>query len=85
MQKSFNNIYVIRPQYFVNPKLDIFNILPKSWKEKSMRENYDIGNIKVFFPKVSIFQPFKNWQIKKFIEKKNLKFDLIHSHFIYPS
>ena len=85
LKEHFDNIYVIRPQYYINDKIDFLNILPKTWKEKPERKNYEIDNIKVFFPIVSIFQPFKNWQIKKFIEKNNLKFDIIHSHFIYPS
>lgn len=85
LKKYFKNIYVIRPQYYINSKLDIFDIFPASWKEKPLRNNYKIDNIQIFFPKVSIFQPFKNWQIKKYIDNNNLKFDIIHSHFIYPS
>jgi|SaaInlStandDraft_7_1057024.scaffolds.fasta_scaffold01455_13 glycosyltransferase involved in cell wall biosynthesis len=85
LKKYFKNIYVIRPQYYINAKFDILNILPSTWKEKAIREDYEIDNIKVFFPKVSALQPFKNWEIKKFIDNKNLKFNIIHSHFIYPS
>jgi len=85
IKKEFDNIYVIRPQYYINSKLDFFNLLPSTWKEKPIRQDYVIDNIYVFFPKISILWFIKNFQIKEFIEKKKIKFDVIHSHFIYPS
>jgi glycosyltransferase involved in cell wall biosynthesis len=63
----------------------MFWIFPKSWKIKPNREEYFFLNVKVFFPKVSIVWFLKFRQIIKFIKKNQLKFTLIHSHFVYPS
>lgn len=85
LKKYFRKVYIIRPQYYISPKIDFCNVIPKTWKEKPLRKKYTIDNIQVFFPRVSIFQPFKNFEIIKFIKNKNICFDLIHSHFLYPS
>jgi len=85
LSKEFKKVYVIRPQYYIPSYVDVLNILPKSWKEKPIRENYALGNIEVLFPKVSIFGFIKNRQIYRFIKNSGLKFHLIHSHFLYPS
>ncbi len=85
LKNYFNKIHVIRPQYYIPPHLDVFNILPQSWKEKPIRESYNIEDIRVFFPKVSIIWLLRNLHLRNFIRKNNIKFDIIHSHFIYPS
>ena len=54
--------------------------------------DYSYGNVKVFYPSyftlpINIFRKRKNWgiwlkKILKTIEKNNLKFDIIHHHFV---
>ena len=82
----FNNIYVISP---VSPFKD--DILP-GWKWKFLN-NYTYDNIKIFYPRFFYIPYFsrKNLinntlkSIDKLLIKNNIKFDIIHAHFIYPS
>ena len=89
LAKYFKNVYVIsvRPYFpqFLS-KLLKFN-LPNL-------KNYSYNNIKVYYPKIFDFPVdyFRKRRgdryfkvVDKLIKKKIIKFDLIHSHFSFPS
>lgn len=92
LAKNFEKVYVIALTPYV-PKF--FNYLPihPRWKRYSFAENYNYENIEVFFVKYFSL-PFeffrkRKWKVlkkvEKLIEKKRIKFDLIHGHFSSPS
>ncbi len=82
-KKYFKNIYVIAPVLFT------FKTLTKD----KLCKNYSYDNIRVYYPRcyyVPIFycrtlidNRFK--VIDSLIKEENIKFDLIHAHFTWPS
>ena len=85
LEKHFENIYVISAvAYGVD------------YLRKTNQENYSYGNVHAYFPKYLNFPIFYShkqniWKlvhknaILKLIEKKKIKFDLIHAHYTWPS
>jgi glycosyltransferase involved in cell wall biosynthesis len=85
LRHCFNNIFVISPVPF-----------GKSYYRKRSYRDYSYDNVCVFFPKY-INLPFlyfigrKIWlrralqAVEGIIRKNNIKFDIIHSHFTWPS
>jgi teichuronic acid biosynthesis glycosyltransferase TuaC len=80
----FENVYVIAP---------IFNCFKKSLSDKRCTD-YEYDNVKVYYPKcfyvpIFYFSKFlidnRLYVVKNLIEKESLEFDLIHSHFTWPS
>jgi len=91
LSKYFNKIYVLVPTpYF--PKL-IFNLgFLKSYKNRLFYKNYKYKNIEVYYTqyfklpnKLSHREFYGVKSIVDCISKNKLKFDIIHSHFIWPS
>ena len=88
---QFNEIYVISPQPYFPKILRRFKIFEKYYRYSNFY-NYSYDNIKVFYPTyftlpLNIFRKRKNWEIwlekiKQTINKNNLKFDIIHCHFV---
>ncbi|ABE52900.1 Glycosyl transferase, group I [Methanococcoides burtonii DSM 6242] len=84
LKKHFDNIFVISPVLFSFNKLD---------KDK-LCNNYRYDNINVYFPR-SYYIPIFYFNkilidnrlhvVEKIIKNENLKFDLIHAHFTWPS
>lgn len=84
IKKYFNKVYVISPVAFW------------LWITKRERNcnDYTLDNIEIYYPRFFHF-PIKYFRenlwhthykkIIKVIDKKNLKFDIIHTHFTYPS
>jgi teichuronic acid biosynthesis glycosyltransferase TuaC len=82
--KYFENIVVISPTPYT------FGLT----KEDKLCHDYEFGNIKVYFPRYLHF-PINYFRknlgnnhfkaINTVIKKNNIKFDLIHSHFTWPS
>ena len=80
----FDNVYVIAP---------VFNCFKKCLNDK-LCTNYAYDNVKVYYPRcfyVPIFYFHKILidnrldVVKTIIRKENLRFDLIHAHFTWPS
>jgi len=85
LEDYFKNIYVISPVAY-----------GMEYLRKTSYKNYNFDNVYVFFPKYLNFPLFysysRNWwsylesrAIYKLIKKMNIKFDLIHAHFTWPS
>lgn len=85
LKDCFNNVYVISPVAYGIERL-----------RRNKYENYSFDNVKIYFPKYLNFPFFYyygrgGWlylaqdAIFKFIKKENIKFDLIHAHFTWPS
>lgn len=82
-KKYFKNIYVVAPVLFTFKKLT---------KDK-LCENYSYGNIKVYYPRCYYIPIFLCKQlidnrfkvIDNLIKEENIRFDLIHAHFTWPS
>jgi glycosyltransferase involved in cell wall biosynthesis len=81
----FDNVYVIIPVPFGIEYL-----------RKTTHKNYKYDNVNVYFPKYfnypffyffrrDIWLKLEKKAILKLIQKENLKFDLIHAHFTWPS
>lgn len=84
LKSDFKNIYVIAP---------VLNCFKKCTKDK-LCTDYEYDNIKVYFPRcfyvpIFYFSPFpidnRLYVVKSLIKNERLKFDLIHSHFTWPS
>ena len=84
LKKYFNRIYVVAPVLFSFKKMN---------KDK-LCENYSSDNIKVYYPRCYYIPIFISSKIlidnrlkvvDNLIEKENIKFDLIHAHFTWPS
>lgn len=90
----FKEIIVISPQPYFPPILKYFPGIPKEYKEKLNYTDYRYKNIKIYYPRFFLipFKPFTNNlgdissnAVFDFINKKKIKFDIIHSHFIWKS
>jgi teichuronic acid biosynthesis glycosyltransferase TuaC len=85
LKKYFDNVYVISPVAYGIERL-----------RKTKHADYHFDNVQVFFIKYinnpffwyygrSIWAKLEARAIKSLIEKNNLHFNLIHSHFTWPS
>ncbi|WP_233084534.1 glycosyltransferase family 4 protein [Methanococcoides orientis] len=85
IRKSFDTVYVISPVAY---GLD--------YLRKTQYEDYSFDNVHVFFPKYFNFPLFYKYgrefwvkleahAISKLLKKQNIKFDIIHAHFTWPS
>jgi glycosyltransferase involved in cell wall biosynthesis len=88
---QFDEIYVISPQPYFPKFLRKFKFFEKFYRYSNF-ENYNYGNIKVFYPSyltlpIRYFRNKQNYtnsfkKIIKVILKNNLNFDIVHCHFI---
>jgi glycosyltransferase involved in cell wall biosynthesis len=85
LKNYFENVYVISPAAYGIEYL-----------RKTHHEDYQFDNVRVYFPKYVNFPLFYLYRrdlwvyletkaILKLIQKKKIKFDLIHAHFTWPS
>ncbi|MGB9928802.1 MAG: glycosyltransferase [Methanosarcina sp.] len=82
-KQYFNSIYIIAPVLFSFKKLS----------KDRLCENYSYDNIKVFYPRCYYIPIFlckalidnRFNVIDDLIIKENIKFDIIHAHFTWPS
>lgn len=85
LKKNFKTIYIISPVAYGIEYL-----------RKTGYENYKFDNVCVYFPKYFNFPLFffhfrslwtylENRAIYKLINEMNIKFDLVHAHFTWPS
>lgn len=85
LRKYFDTIYVISPKPF---GIELFR--------KAHQEDYNFDNIQVFFPSfltvpLFYFKYRKIWlllakrAVLRKIKEQNLRFDLIHAHYTWPS
>ncbi|MBU4274295.1 glycosyltransferase family 4 protein [Patescibacteria group bacterium] len=92
LAKYFNKIYVICPTPYFPGFFKNFNCFPASWKKAVNPINYSYKSVSVYFPK--FFKLPVNFSRKKageraykaaleLISKENIKFDIIHAHFVY--
>lgn len=93
IRNEFDQIYVISPSSYSPAWIRKLPFFKKFDPEYINIDYYEMGNIKVYYPKIKWF-PFNilflNIKVRigwKVIEKlvNTLDFDLIHSHFIFPS
>ena len=93
VRHEFNQVFVISPQpYFPS----IFNKIKlfKNFVRYSGFTDYTYQNVKVFYPSF-LTLPLERFRqnrgdyftqkCEEIIQKNNLKFDLIHTHFLFPS
>jgi glycosyltransferase involved in cell wall biosynthesis len=85
LKDYFENVYVVSPAAYGIEYL-----------RKTKHEDYQFGNVHVYFPKYFNFPLFyfygrgfwvylEKRAILKLIQKEKIKFDLIHAHFTWPS
>lgn len=85
ISKHFDNVYVISPVAY-----------GMEFVRKAQFEDYSFDNVHVFFPKyfnLPFFYMYrKEFWVKleahavfKILKKQNIKFDIIHAHFTWPS
>lgn len=84
ISKYFNKVFIISPVPFW------FNFT----KKEKLCKDYSYSNVEVFYPRyfhIPIIY-FRNriWDnqynvVRRLLENKKIKFDIIHSHFIFPS
>lgn len=90
---EFKEVFVISPQpYF--PKLLSKIKLFRKFTHYSGFSDYKYQNVKIFYPSFLMF-PIRKFRQKrgnyfvekceKIIQKNNIEFDLIHTHFLFPS
>jgi len=88
ISENFDKVYIFSPRpYWLEFLAYFFDIKPKL-------KNYKYKNIEIFYPNffhlpIKYFRE-KIWSnqfkvVDDLIQKLNLKFDIIHSHFIWPS
>lgn len=93
VKSEFNQINVISPQPFF-PKLLSKIKLFQNFTRFSCYEDYNYENVKVYYPSF-LMLPIKRHRQKRgefftkkcneIIQKHNLEFDFIHTHFLFPS
>lgn len=93
IRKEFEEINVIVPTPAAPSFIKGMPFIPKTWKQFTERKNYSYYNVNVFFPRFFVLPLLKigrnigKTMAKKVtdtIEKNEIEFDLIHSHFTYP-
>jgi teichuronic acid biosynthesis glycosyltransferase TuaC len=93
IKKKFNTIYVISPMSYIPKTVRNFPLFKKYATDYIETEHYKVDNIKIYYPKIGFFPlnifstSFKIKRGLKLIKKivSKLNFELIHSHFIFPS
>lgn len=94
LKKYFNKIYVLSQNPYFPKILANLPKVPKLYKNYTLPKNYKYDNVEVYFVKYltlpegmmsKIRGDSLTRVIKKIIKKHNIKFDLIHAHFIWPS
>ncbi len=91
---DFDKISIISPTPYFPKFLSKIDKIPHFFRQQSLFEDYSYDNVEIYFPKyltvpIKFFRE-KNGDFaykvsKKCIEKNNIKFDLIHSHFTWVS
>lgn len=94
LSKYFNKIYVIALTPFFPQCLRKIKLVPEYFRSKSILENYNYKNIEVYFPRyfalpIEAYKKTKGdyayKEALKSIKKYDIKFDLIHAQFTWPS
>lgn len=93
VKDDFDKVYVISPQPYL-PKFLIKSKLLKNFARFSGFTDYKYENVRVFYPSFWMLPirwfrkkrgDFFSKKCKQVIQKNKLKFDLIHTHFLFPS
>jgi len=94
LKDYFEKIVVISPMPYFPRILSKIKFIPHFFKSRSFFEDYSYDNVDVYFPKfltlpIKIYRD-KNHQVSyrcayRLINKKKIKFDLIHAHFSWPA
>lgn len=93
VKDEFKQVFVISPQPYAP---NFFQKIPylKNFARFSSFKNYQYENVSIFYPSflmlpISFFRKRRGnifaEQCEKTIRKQSLKFDLIHTHFLFPS
>ncbi|MFT4283126.1 MAG: glycosyltransferase [Candidatus Woesearchaeota archaeon] len=94
VSKYFKKVIVISPLQFFPSCLTKFNIFPGLYRDLGSMKNYKYDNVEVYFPRyftlpINFFRnkngDFAYKATLRCLKKNNIKFDLIHSHFTWPS
>lgn len=94
LKNYFNTIYVIALVPSIPKFLSHYNFIKPRWRRDALAQDYNYENVEVYFAK-HLTVPF-DFSIKKsgdkalkkansIIKNNRLEFDIIHSHFTYPS
>ena len=94
LKNNFNKIFVISIIPFIPPLLSKFPFLNPRWRRDALASDYKYNNVEVHFAKYPTLsfeysrekrgeKAFKI--VNKIIQKYEIKFDLIHAHFLYPA
>ena len=94
LKDYFNKIIIISPRPYFPKFLTKFDFIPQNFKDQTKFNDYKYDNVEVYFPRFftapfSFFRKrngdFSYSAVLSCIKRNYLNFDLIHSHFTYPS
>jgi len=93
VQNLFDEITVISPQPYFPSFLNKFPRMA-GYSKLSGFHDYKAGNMRIYYPTyftlpITLFREHNNILmakvIKKIIQQKNIQYDVVHAHFLYPT